>query len=339
MDAAAVVGDTKLLTADDLQRAPLFGIFSDLYSDGLPRTSWCDLYEGFNVNVYEESTSLAAYDIGAFLELARRTGGPVLDLACGTGRITLPLAADGHEVCGLDLSADMLALLRRKLLMCDRPTRDRVTLRHDDMTRFRLDRHVALAVLGATSICLLHTAVERRRLFSAVRHHLHPGGIFAFDYLDLDEDALRARPLRLHHLAPPTGRRGRQFTLVGQLFLVDDRVELVNSYTETIDASGRTDRHLASTAKAMLRRADLLQELTTAGLRVLDDYEIALDEPFADARPRILVCAAASSEGRLDAAGTPSVALDGDPSGDRDTAEGGPAPRTSAGEEVNTHGH
>src|SRR5690349_8398997 len=41
-------------------------------------------------------------------DLARQTGGPILELACGTGRLTIPLARDGHEVVGLDASRTML---------------------------------------------------------------------------------------------------------------------------------------------------------------------------------------------------------------------------------------
>jgi 2-polyprenyl-3-methyl-5-hydroxy-6-metoxy-1,4-benzoquinol methylase len=49
-----------------------------------------------------------------YCELARRIGGPVLELACGTGRLTLPLAREGHEVVGLDASPRMLAVARRR---------------------------------------------------------------------------------------------------------------------------------------------------------------------------------------------------------------------------------
>ncbi len=49
-----------------------------------------------------------------YREEARRAGGPVLELACGTGRLTVPLAQDGHEVVGLDASTAMLARAREK---------------------------------------------------------------------------------------------------------------------------------------------------------------------------------------------------------------------------------
>ena len=49
-----------------------------------------------------------------YRDLARQTGGPILELACGTGRLTLPLARDGHEVVGLDASPAMLQATQDK---------------------------------------------------------------------------------------------------------------------------------------------------------------------------------------------------------------------------------
>ena len=50
-----------------------------------------------------------------YLDLAREYGGPVLELGCGTGRITLPLARQGVDVTGIDASRAMLEVLRAKL--------------------------------------------------------------------------------------------------------------------------------------------------------------------------------------------------------------------------------
>src|SRR5437762_1641105 len=46
-------------------------------------------------------------DVEWFSGLARRTGGPILELGCGTGRITVPIEKDGHHIVGLDRSAAM----------------------------------------------------------------------------------------------------------------------------------------------------------------------------------------------------------------------------------------
>src|SRR5215470_962310 len=53
-------------------------------------------------------------DAEFYRDLARETGGPVLELGCGTGRVLLPIAQEGMACTGLDLSPAMLAALRRK---------------------------------------------------------------------------------------------------------------------------------------------------------------------------------------------------------------------------------
>ncbi len=71
-----------------------------------------DLYE--DAEFYDAEFAARDAEIPFFREYARRFGSPVLEVACGTGRLTLPIARDGHEVTGLDLSRPMLDLARRK---------------------------------------------------------------------------------------------------------------------------------------------------------------------------------------------------------------------------------
>src|SRR2546423_11620802 len=53
-------------------------------------------------------------DVEWFGGLARRTGGPILELGCGTGRISVPIAQDGHHIVGLDRSGAMLERAERR---------------------------------------------------------------------------------------------------------------------------------------------------------------------------------------------------------------------------------
>src|SRR5947208_2019322 len=77
-------------------------------------------------------------DLPWYLELAAAQGGRVLELACGSGRVLLPLARAGHEVVGLDSSPHMLALAREKLAAAEPTVAARVRLQQDDMREFQL---------------------------------------------------------------------------------------------------------------------------------------------------------------------------------------------------------
>jgi SAM-dependent methyltransferase len=110
---------------------------------------------------------------------ARRRGGRVLELACGSGRLTIPLARACSQVVGGDASPAMLARARRHAAEAGLDNVDFVPL---DMRDFSIegDRFSAI-VLAANSILHLHTNEDLVGLFSSVARHLEPHGTFLFD--------------------------------------------------------------------------------------------------------------------------------------------------------------
>ncbi|RZQ62276.1 SAM-dependent methyltransferase [Amycolatopsis suaedae] len=101
----------------------------------------------------------------------------VLDLGCGSGRLTLPLAQRGYTVTGLDSSAAMLLLLAARLAEVDGETAARVRSVLADMVSFTLGERFGAVVLGAGSACLLGRA-ERSALYGRIHDHLTPDGVF-----------------------------------------------------------------------------------------------------------------------------------------------------------------
>jgi len=97
-------------------------------------------------------------DIAFYREEAERAGGSsrVLELGCGTGRLTLPLAQAGHEVTGIDLSPAMLARAREKLAAEPRSVQDRVTLVEGDARRAELGQASSFDVVLAPFRVLQH---------------------------------------------------------------------------------------------------------------------------------------------------------------------------------------
>jgi SAM-dependent methyltransferase len=254
-------------TADGLR---LFGTFATLHDLDLPNTAASDLYEGFYAGFYDAFTREEQWDIPRYLDAARAAGGPVLELACGSGRIALPLARAGIEVDALDLSEDMLGVLRRRFEREPADIRRRVRPRVGDVTRLDLVRRYPLALLGATSICLLHRPEQRVEMFAGVRRHLAEDGRFLFDFAVTSPEVLRAQDSELLTIGGATGDLKR-FTLLGRRWLPEDGLQLVNFYSEVVDGAGATRRFLGSTAKAVLDRDTLVDELEQGGLELVRD--------------------------------------------------------------------
>jgi SAM-dependent methyltransferase len=115
-----------------------------------------------------------AEDLALWRELAADARGPVLDVGCGTGRVTLDLARRGHAVVGLDSDEALIAALSRRAAGLP------VTTVCADARDFALERrHFALVVVPMQTIQLLGGPEGRAALLRAARAHLAPAGVFA----------------------------------------------------------------------------------------------------------------------------------------------------------------
>ena len=122
-------------------------------------------------------------DINFYLQHALAQTGAVLELGCGTGRVTLPIARAGVKIVGVDLSAEMLRGLREKLDGEPAATRRRVELHHGALQQVELDQTFPLIISPFNVLQHLYGLTELEQCLEAVRRHLAPGGQFVFDVL------------------------------------------------------------------------------------------------------------------------------------------------------------
>ena len=123
-------------------------------------------------------------DVEFYRAAARRTGGPVLDVGCGTGRVAFALTADGRDVVGLDRSAPMLALAERRRAGQPTEVAARLELVEADLTDFDLGRTFALIVTPFRVFQFLLTPEAQRSGLLTLRRHLAPDGELVLDLFD-----------------------------------------------------------------------------------------------------------------------------------------------------------
>jgi methylation protein MtfA len=139
------------------------------------RLHFHDVYSISGAAVYHRLTLGDTSEIREILGALRGLTGDVVELAAGSGRLTVPMLAAGHTVTAIDLSSTMISLLRDRIDELPGSIRGRARTELGDMTEFRLDRRAAAAVLGTTSITLLDEP-GRRRLYASIKANLQPGG-------------------------------------------------------------------------------------------------------------------------------------------------------------------
>jgi SAM-dependent methyltransferase len=131
-------------------------------------------------------------DLDVYLALARRTGGPILELGAGTGRLTLALARAGHDVTAVDLDPAMLDRARAATAAAGPDTAARVAFVEADLLDLRLPTagRFALAFIALNTIFLLATRERQRQALRTLAAHLAPGGVAVVDIWLPDTDDL-----------------------------------------------------------------------------------------------------------------------------------------------------
>ena len=128
---------------------------------------------------YDPWSRSVTEDVGFYVDHALASGGPVVELAVGTGRIAVPIAEASVSVIGVDSSPEMLAVARAAAEAAG--VAERVDLRVGDLRRPPVSERVPLAICPFRSLLHMETEDEKLRALRAARELLEPGGRFVFD--------------------------------------------------------------------------------------------------------------------------------------------------------------
>jgi len=132
-------------------------------------------------------------DLDLYLALAERTGGPILELAAGSGRLAIPLALAGNRVTAVDLDPAMLDRARAYAAR-EGVSPDQLTFVEADLLDLRLsdEGRYSLAFIALNSLMVLASREAQRRALLTLAHHLAPGGVATVDvWLPDAEDLAR----------------------------------------------------------------------------------------------------------------------------------------------------
>jgi len=225
-------------------------------------------------------------DLDLWTALAARAEGPVLELMAGSGRLAVPLAAEGHLVTAVDDDPAMLARARRRAAAAGPDVESRLRLVEADVVGLDLRSEAGrgdepgpafgLAFIALNSILLLAGRAAQRAAWEALAGHLAPGGIAAVDTWLPDAHDLARYDGRLHleyHRRDPDGGRWVTKTAAAQHDAATQTVALTTIYEEGLPGLP-ADRWVrrevvrlvgADELRAMAESAGLVVELVAGG--------------------------------------------------------------------------
>ena len=130
-------------------------------------------------------------DVAFWLDVAKNAPGSCLELASGTGRVSLRLADAGIDVVGLDLDPSMLAFAARQQAKAGRLQQGRARFLAGDMRQFSLHESFGAVLIPYNSIQLLTEATDQRACLTLAAAHLAGSGVVGLEVTDFQQGATR----------------------------------------------------------------------------------------------------------------------------------------------------
>jgi SAM-dependent methyltransferase len=250
-----------------------------------------------DAELYDRVGTPPAASVAFYVELARSAHGDVLELACGTGRVTIPIAQAlalaaqaGRAVTGLDLAPAMLDAARTKGTTAG-VAPDFVL---GDMRHFALGRRFGLIFVAFNSLLHLTTNEALAECFACVREHLAPDGAFVFDVFNPSVEMLARSPSeRTTVVRVPDDTLGEIHVEATMNY---DAATQVNRSTFHFSAPGRADYMTVPIHLRSLFPLELPVLLSANGFRLETRYGDFEREPFASGSARqVCICRVADA--------------------------------------------
>lgn len=230
-----------------------------------------DIYDPLGARLYDAVALQDSHELREMIAVARRTTGPILELACGAGRFTLPLLALGREVTAVDLSPSMLAILSDRMDSGYAHLWRNLTLVEGDICDFNPAQKFSTVIFGCVTVSLLD-AGARRRLFQNMTSVLAPEGRFFLSTTVTEGDASLDTPgTPVENVQLVKDSAGTRYCL-HEYIVADRSVREITLIPEDTNTSGPVD--VFTTAVRVLPPDQLVTELQENGLAVLNTHPV-----------------------------------------------------------------
>lgn len=230
-------------------------------------------------------------DIPLYTNFAHRTGSPVLEVGCGTGRVVVPLAQAGFRVVGMDVAAQMLRRAREKVIAAG--VARSVHLVQADVREAPLAGAFGLIILAANTFLHHASPEEQLAVLKALHRQLRPGGLVVIDVFNPDLRMLLEADGRVELVASWEEPETQALVLKFQRVVVSPTAQLLD-ITYIYDRcfpDGRVHRVVAPLRLRYLWPHEATMLVAAAGLTLEALYGSYDLDPVSDDAERLIIVA------------------------------------------------
>lgn len=242
-------------------------------------------------------------DLDMYLGFADRTGGAILEIGSGTGRVSIALAGAEQRVTGVELSDEMISIARQKIIgaigrrSLEQRGEDRSPLSIEfvqaDMRRFKLDDHFGLALVPLNTFLHNLTLDDQLATLNSIKRHLTPNGLLVLDcFIPDPTTAADDRRLILQRSVID-----RAAETTAQLFLARStdwatQRQDITYFIDRTDRSGQVQRTVFNTSFRFIYYNEMQLLLKQSGFELKEIYGSYELDPFDAASDKMIVVAA-----------------------------------------------
>ena len=231
-------------------------------------------------------------DVDFYVNFAEASGGQLLELACGSGRLLVPLAQAGFEITGVDSSARMLERARASLE--EAGVAKQCALSQQDICILSLGQKFRLALIALGSFAHITTRGRQRQALAAARAHLATGGLFLLDISNEDIRYMESMSGQVLHQGTWQQEDGTMLThFVSPSSSRSERVLELTHFYERHAQGEAVQRTVTQTRLYLFERSEVELLLEGAGFLVNDIYGNYDLSPYEHDSPRMIFVAEA----------------------------------------------
>lgn len=231
-------------------------------------------------------------DLDIYRNFAELCGGKILEPACGSGRVLLPLARAGYTLTGVDTSAAMLEQAREKLVQ--EGLLEQCQLVQQDMCTLQLPEKYRLAIVALGSFGHIVTRKKQQQALAALRHHLSVGATFILDISNEDARYMERLSGQLLHQGTWPQENGSYVSHFISPFSSNTQHLLDLTHFYDVYRQGEAiQRTVSQTTLYLFERNETEFLLTQAGFQIKDLYGNYDFGPYEHESPRMIFIAEA----------------------------------------------
>jgi len=232
-------------------------------------------------------------DISFYLEYALKLHGSILELACGTGRVTIPLANEGYNIWGIDLSKEMLDQLKVKMENFQEEVKQRIHITHADMTNFELGRTFSLIIIPFRSFQSLTSEEQQKACLHTVHRHLSEDGYFIIDvfkpYAQLDKSWIQPEVLDWETVNPITNNKVRR-THIRREIDVENQIIYPELIYYITNQDGIKEKIVEPLALKYYYEEQMRNLLQSNGFKIVEEMGYYDRRPISEGPELIFIC-------------------------------------------------